>query len=387
MVEVNGLPFLAHLLSQLVDGGITRVVLMTGYRGEQIFDFFGPGDDWGCEITYSPGPAEWLTGRRLIEAQTILDSTFLLLYADNFALVDVEALYSCHSRSGRSVTLTLAQKIPGNVTLGGHEVRDYNPLRPSPDLDHVEIGYMVVERDRVMKVLGKTKSAPDVEFSAALESLVREDEVGGVPVDGYHSISDPGRLELAREYLSPKKLLLVDRDGVINQRARPGEYISNWDGFHFIDDAITALELLAQRGFRFIVISNQAGISRGMVDPEDLKDMHDQMVSTMARRGIEVDGVYVSPHHWDEASPMRKPEPGMFLQASKEHLFRLDRVLYVGDDLRDCQATANAGCGVVFLGELESGEVMPSTRFTQQSFTTFTEAVPFIIDHYARDLP
>ena len=84
---------------------------------------------------------------------------------------------------------------------------------------------------------------------------------------------------------------------------------------------------------------------------------------------------------------MRKPEPGMFLQASRDHLFRLDRVLYVGDDLRDYQVAANAGCGMVFLGELEPGEVAPSMRCPHGSFRNFTEAVPFIINHYDGDLP
>ena len=389
MVDVNGAPFLAHLVQQLVSQGVTRLVLMTGYLGDQIRAHFGNGQRYNCDIVYSHGPEHWSTGRRLIEARALFDERFFLLYADNFALVDLQQLLAFHLREDPNITLTLAPKGGGNIgCFHDGRVGWYDPDRSSEGLTHVEIGYMVVTRDAVLNALKDITGSPDVGLSEAIQRMVGRGEVGGVPcAGGYHSISDLERLELTRNYLSPKKLLLVDRDGVINQRAQRGEYISNWDGFRFIDDTVAALEILARHDFRFIVISNQAGISRGMIDPEDLEDIHDKMVCTMARRGIEIDEIYVSPHHWDEGSPMRKPEPGMFLQASRDHLFRLDRVLYVGDDLRDYQVAANAGCGMVFLGELEPGEVAPSMRCPHGSFRNFTEAVPFIIDHYAGDLP
>jgi histidinol phosphatase-like enzyme len=73
------------------------------------------------------------------------------------------------------------------------------------------------------------------------------------------------------------------------------------------------------------------------------------MVSELAALGIRVHAVYMSPHHWNENSFQRKPAPGMFFQAAKEHLIRLDHCLYIGDDERDCVAAANAGCGMVYL--------------------------------------
>ena len=389
MVDVNGAPFLEHLVQQLIAQGVTRIVLMTGYLGDQIREHFGTGQRYGCDIIYSHGSESWSTGRRLLEARASLDERFFLLYADNFALVDLQQLLTFHLREGSNLTLMLAPKAHGNIgDFDNGRIGCYDPDRTVPDLDHVEIGYMVANRDPLLSVLGELADAPDTNLSDAMQRMVVRGEVAGVPVvGGYYSISDPERLEQTRDYFSPKKLLLIDRDGVVNHRADCGEYISYWDDFQFIDDALAALGSLARHGFRFIVISNQAGISRGMVDPQDLEDIHHKMVRTMARQGIDVVGVYVSPHHWDEGSPMRKPEPGMFLQASKEHLFRLDHVLYVGDDLRDCQAAANAGCGMVFLGEPPLREDMPPTGLPQRSFMTFTEAVPFIVDHYSGNLP
>lgn len=384
MVDVNGVPFLEHLVRQLVSQGVTRMVLMTGYLGEQIRAYFEEGQRYGCEIVYSHGHENWLTGRRLLEARRLLDPRFILLYADNFALVDLRRLLEAHLRENPTITLTLAPKESGNIALGSHSrVGRYDPDRRAEGLDYVEIGYMVADRDLVLDVLWELDGSPDVDFSDAIEQMVVAGEVVGVPiVGGYHSISDPQRLESAREYLRPKKLLLIDRDGVINERQNRGEYVDCWEKFWFVEETVLALEELAKRDFRFVVITNQAGVALGRVEQQELDRIHRKMCQGLASRGVEVTTVYVSPDHWDEGSFMRKPEPGMFLQASDDLNFRLDRVLYVGDDLRDCQAAANAGCGMVFLGELEAGETMPDTRHPQRSFRNFPEAVPFILRFY-----
>lgn len=384
MVDVNGAPFLAHLVQQLVSQGVTRLVLMTGYLGDQIRDHFGNGKRYNCDISYSHGPECWSTGRRLVEARSLFDERLFLLYADNFGLVDLQQLLAFHLREDPNITLTLAPKGNGNVgRFHDGRVGWYDPDRSSEGLTHVEIGYMVVNRDPVLNALADLSGSPDVGLPEAIQRMVRRGEVGGVPiVGGYHSISDPERLELTRDYLRPQKILLIDRDGVINEQSPRGEYVDRWDKFRFVEDTVTALEALSRSGFRFVVITNQAGVARGLVDKQELDLIHRNMVQALARRGVEVVAVYVSPHHWNENSIMRKPEPGMFFQASGDLRFRLDRVLYIGDDIRDCQAAANAGCGMVFLGEVGPGETMPATRHPQHSFNSLAEAVPFIIDHY-----
>ena len=61
MVDVNGVPFLEHLLRQLVSQGVGRIVLMTGYLGDQIRAHFGSGQDHRCDIVYSHGSETWST--------------------------------------------------------------------------------------------------------------------------------------------------------------------------------------------------------------------------------------------------------------------------------------------------------------------------------------
>jgi len=59
MVPVNGTPFLEHLICQLKENGIKEIILMTGYLGEQIREYFGDGEKLDIKIRYSHGPVEW----------------------------------------------------------------------------------------------------------------------------------------------------------------------------------------------------------------------------------------------------------------------------------------------------------------------------------------
>lgn len=72
----------------------------------------------------------------------------------------------------------------------------------------------------------------------------------------------------------------------------------------------------------------------------------------------------------------------MFHLASDQHRFRLDQALYVGDDIRDCQAAAAAGCGMIFLSDGEEAENLPTTRYHRSVHRTLTAAVGVIGNHY-----
>ena len=208
-----------------------------------------------------------------------------------------------------------------------------------------------------------------------------EQVAGLVSGDSYHSISDLGRLKLAEQYLPVKRVLMIDRDGTINKRAPRGEYIGSWSDFHWDLQTVEAMRQLAKKGFRFLVLSNQAGIARGMLKAEMVDEINARMVSELRKQGVDVIDVYVCPHHWDEGCSCRKPNPGMFFKASRSHLLRMDRTVYVGDDPRDSRAAFNADCLSVLIGpERESdpgGGAKPS--FTGE---TMLETVPWILSRY-----
>lgn len=352
MVLANEKPFLASLLEQLSEQGIKRFLLLTGYLGEKIIDYFGDGARFGWEISYSSGPTDWDTGRRLWEARNLVDGQFLLLYSDNFAQFKLQNLKKLHHKLNVAITLLLAPKNRGNIKVSEDgKIIDYDNNRGGEGFDYVEIGYMIIQKDQVLKEFPNFPNFPNFNFSSVLQRLAKNQKISGLIVrDNYHSISDPARLALTNQYLKSKKILLIDRDGTINKKAEQGQYITCWDEFHFIPETKKAMKKLSLDGYKFIVITNQAGISRGMLTEESLHEIHQKMIEELSREGVEVLKIYMCPDHWNSGSYRRKPCPGMFFEASSDFHLRLDRCLYIGDDERDCMAAFNANCGMVYLG-------------------------------------
>jgi D-glycero-D-manno-heptose 1,7-bisphosphate phosphatase len=375
MAPVNGRPFLAYLIQQLRDQGVRRVVLMTGYRGEMIREYFGDGSKVGVDITYSNGPTEWETGRRVWEARSLLHPTFLLLYSDNFVPFSLQKLFAFHAGHTTTVSFIVQPKASANIRLTPDGMVDlYDSTRTAPGLKFVELGYMVVERDRLLS----TMDDPDSSFSRTLHQLAEKRQLGGlINLDPYHSISDLNRLSLTEQYFAHKRILLIDRDGTINARPPRAEYVTSWNKFHWIAETVEAMRQLASKGFRFIVLTNQAGIARGMLDAAQVDALNQRMCDELRLRGIDVLGVYVCPHHWDDGCECRKPAPGMFFQVSAEHQVRLDRTIFIGDDPRDSIAAYNANCESVLIGPERHGADGTSAQPTQIA-ETLIELAPWI---------
>jgi histidinol-phosphate phosphatase family protein len=379
MVPVNGRPFLAYLVQQMREQGIRRIMLLTGYRGGMIREFFEDGAGVGVEISYSEGPTEWETGRRIWEARTALDARFLLLYSDNYVPFRLDRLCTFHAARRSAVSLMVQGKVRGNIRLSADgRVEMYDPTRTAPGLGYVEIGYMLVERDAMLAAV----EDPEASFSRTLRQLAEQDRLAGmISRDPYHSISDVDRWRLAERYLASKRILLMDRDGTVNRRPPRAEYVTSWEKFHFVEETVEAMRQLAAKGFRFIVLSNQAGIARGMLDADAVARMNERMTQELRGRGIDVLAVYVCPHRWDEGCDCRKPAPGMFFRASAEHLVRLDRTIFIGDDPRDSEAADNAGCLSILVGPERHATAAHAAKPAQVA-ETLTELVPWIVSRF-----
>jgi histidinol-phosphate phosphatase family protein len=363
MVPVCGRPFLEHLLRQLLGQGIAEVVLLTGYLGDIIEGHFGDGSSLGIKISYSRGPEEWDTGRRLWEARHLLKEHFFLLYGDNYANFDAKRVEEMFLRHGRLGCLSLhAREKNANIRFSADGVVDaYDRSRTSSGLNAVEIGYMLLS-SRVFEFY----SQPDCSFSGILESLALKGQLAAHLVgDVYYSVSDPERLKITEQYLTPKKILLIDRDGTINEKAPRGEYITRWEDFRFIGATVNGMKQLAAQGWCFIVISNQAGVGRGVMTAEQVWEIDRKMVEALALDGITILRSYYCLHHWTEECSCRKPRPGMLFQASKDFLLPLYRAWYIGDDPRDCTAAWLAGCNAAYLGELRELESLPADQRPQ----------------------
>jgi D-glycero-D-manno-heptose 1,7-bisphosphate phosphatase len=182
--------------------------------------------------------------------------------------------------------------------------------------------------------------------------------------------------------LALPKILMIDRDGTINVRPLHGGYLTRWEDFVWLDDNVEAMMQLAKAGYRFVVISNQAGIGRGIVDLRTVEDINRKMVAELRQRGVDILDVYICPHHPDDQCECRKPAPGMLFRAAHEHSFQIARSVYIGDDPRDAVAAHNAGCPSVLIGPERDTDPGNGVTATFKS-ATLLGAVPWIEQLFA----
>lgn len=138
------------------------------------------------------------------------------------------------------------------------------------------------------------------------------------------------------------KLIILDRDGVINQDS--DVFIKSPEEWIPLPGSLEAIAQLNQAGYRVVVASNQSGIGRGLFDIATLNTMHSKMHKLLATLGGRVDAVFFCPHNTDDGCTCRKPNSGMFHDIAERFNVDLAGVPVVGDSLRDLQAGVPLGC-------------------------------------------
>lgn len=144
-----------------------------------------------------------------------------------------------------------------------------------------------------------------------------------------------------------RRAAFLDRDGVLNRKMPEGQYVTSPDEFELLPGAINGLQLLAARGYRLIVVTNQRGVARGKFTLDDLSAIHHKMERLLAADGVALDAIYVCPHGSGECD-CRKPGPGLLLRAFQNFpgLVASESVLF-GDSPSDVEAARRAGVPAV----------------------------------------
>jgi D-glycero-D-manno-heptose 1,7-bisphosphate phosphatase len=346
MVEFHGRPFLEYLIEQLREQGFTRVLLLLGYLPDVIRDHFGDGSRFGVSIEYSVTDVDDETGARLRAAKDRIDPVFLFLYCDNYVPFSFADMWAVWQRERPSALVTVYANDDGytrsNLIVGGDgRIAVYDKTRKHPGLKGVDIGYMLASK-QILELL----PAGNVSFeSTVYPQLVAERTLHAfVTRHRYYSVGDHRRLPLTEQFLQRRPTVLLDRDGVLNEKMPRADYVRSWKDWTWRPNALDALRLLTEHGVRLIVITNQAGIARKVMTEADLETIHTHMLADVQAAGSRIEAIYYCPHGWDEGCDCRKPAPGMFYAAQRDFQLDLSRCLYIGDDERDMQAAQAASC-------------------------------------------
>ena len=141
--------------------------------------------------------------------------------------------------------------------------------------------------------------------------------------------------------------LFLDRDGVINYEKK-NEYVLNQEEFVFMPGVKKALQILNPLFGVIVIVTNQKCIGKGLLTVKELDIIHQYMLNEIEKEGGRIDRIYFCPD-LEDASPNRKPNHGMALQA-KTDFPQIDfaKSLMVGNKLSDMEFARNGGITSIF---------------------------------------
>lgn len=156
-----------------------------------------------------------------------------------------------------------------------------------------------------------------------------------------------------------KPSLFLDRDGVINRRI-PGDYVRRPEDFVFETGVLEALQQLNHHFGRIVVVTNQAGIEKGLFADADLAAVHQSMLAEVEAGGGRIDRAYHCPHRSEAGCSCRKPATGMALQAQADFPdINFQNAWMVGDSLSDMQFGQALGMKTALIaGKNEEAEAL-----------------------------
>ncbi len=148
--------------------------------------------------------------------------------------------------------------------------------------------------------------------------------------------------------LTKRRYVLLERDGVINRRV-PAGGVTSWDQFEFLPRALDALRLLAENNYTALVISNQAGVGKGLLSSKDLDAITRRFLLEVALSRGNIAQVYHCLHTFDDLCNCHKPRPGLIVRAQIEHRFAPEETFLVDDSPTALRAADEAGCPAILI--------------------------------------
>lgn len=387
MIKICGKPILEHQIENLKACGLSDIILVIGYLGNVIKDYFEDGSKFGMHIEYFVEDHPLGTAGALFKMPQLTED-FLLLCGDVIIDVDFNRFIRFHQEhhawaslmahpnghpydSSLLVTEILSPQEKGGMPADTHRVikwlnkedkRVYYKNRVNAGIELISPRLLHETMKYYVPCHPETPDKIDLDRDVLKPNIVSENIYAydtpeyikdmGTPERFYQVEEDmKSGLVQSRNLRNPQKAIFLDRDGTINKFVG---FLTKPEEFELIPGVAEAIGRINRSGYLAIVVSNQPVIARGDCTFEELQTIHDKMETELGKEGAFIDAIYFCPHHPDKGfvgerpeykidCDCRKPKPGMLLQAAKDWNIDLSESYMIGDSDRDIEAGRNAG--------------------------------------------
>ncbi|MDQ3015144.1 MAG: HAD-IIIA family hydrolase [Bacteroidota bacterium] len=365
MAPVAGHPFLTYVIRHLLSEGIEHFIFSLGYRHEVIEEYLQsqyPYLNYSVSIETQPLG----TGGAILLAMSHTSTrNILVVNGDTLFKIDVDELSDKHMQSQAACTIALKPMTSfdryGVVEIDSHYRALSFQEKSFRESGNINGGVYVLNKVEFLH-----HEFPSI-FSFEknyLESLVSSVVITGVIQETYFiDIGIPADFQKAQVELKYQKpdlnaidetwTLFLDRDGVINHNI-DDSYVMHRDQFQFLPGVQKAIHDLSDVFGKIIIVTNQRGIGKGLMDDQALGDIHQYMIDELEKAGGYIDALYYCPIV-DDKHFERKPNPGMTLDAA--HMYPeidLSKSIMVGDKMSDMELGRNIGAFTVLIPSSQS---------------------------------
>jgi D-glycero-D-manno-heptose 1,7-bisphosphate phosphatase len=174
------------------------------------------------------------------------------------------------------------------------------------------------------------------------------------------------------------RAVFLDRDGTVTFGVPKYERVDSLDKVELLPNTLEALKLLSTLDYSVFIVTNQAGISEGLITLEEFNTINNKVLDLIAASGIHITKTYLCPHGENDNCECRKPKPKLLLDASKEYDIDLSQSYMIGDRHSDVLTGINAGTKTIFV---KTGSIAEDFEQATHSAPTLLEAVEYIKDN------
>lgn len=382
LLQLNGKPMIQWQIENIRKYGIKEFVIIVGYLGEKIEEYFEDGSALDVHISYiyETDPLGSAGALFYLKSQ-LKTSDFLLIYGDVMFDVDWNRVILFHeSKNGLATLLVHPNSHPFDsdlVLLNDEQcVLAFDSKNNHRDYCYdncVNSGLYILSKD-ILNLISEVKYL-DLEKDILNEYVEKRQVYGYVTPEYVKDAGIPRRFwqaEVAqaeglwsRKSLKNKqKCVFLDRDGTINKFKG---LISHEDEFELEHGVADAVCLINESGYLAIVVTNQPVVARGLCGIDDVKRIHQKMQVLLGEQGAYLDDIVFCPHHPDKGYPeenpiykvscnCRKPAIGMIEQMAEKYNIDLSESFMIGDSTVDIQTGINAGLRTILLETGQAGK-------------------------------
>ncbi len=336
MANVLGKPFLEYILDELNDYHFDKVVLAVGYKKEAIMDYFGNSYK-NIKLVYSIEDEPLGTGGCIKKALSYIDDPYVfILNGDTMFKIDFIKMAKLNC-------LSIACKHLYNFDRYGEVKISNQKIIGFLEKTYVQQGYInggiyYMPKNIFDAYQLPTKFSLEKDF---FEKYMKELNIQAFLSDDYFiDIGIPEDYLKAQEDFKKKKALFLDRDGIINIDYG---HVHTIEQFKFTDFIFDLCKKYQEKGYLIIIITNQAGIGKGLYPESDTIKLNQYVIDEFKKRDINISKIYYCPHKPEDHCSCRKPEPGLFIKAIKEFNIDSSESIAIGDKLSDLEAAYKAG--------------------------------------------